>query len=256
VHFPKISVVTISYNQAQFVETTLCSILNQQYPNLEYIVIDAESTDGSVEIIRRYEENLYYWVSEPDEGQTDGLIKGFNVATGEVLCWLNSNDLLEPWTLTEVGRFFYENQDANVVYGDATWIDIEGNQIKRKKEHGFNRFIWMHDYNYIPQPSTFWRRRIYEEIGGLDSSFDLAMDADLWIRMADMTPIQHIRRNWSRQRFYPEQKNQRLRVESDKEDLIIRRRYLGERSKLHRQGTKVLAKSMRVGWKLATGCYF
>ena len=139
---------------------------------------------------------------------------------------------------------------------DGTWIDIEGSQIKSKKEHRFNRYIWMHDYNYIPQPSTFWRRRVYEEVGGLDPTYDLAMDADLWIRMADVTSIHHIRRSWSRMRFYPEQKNRRLRVESDQEDLVIRHRYLSEMSKLHRRGNKVLAKSMRVGWKLASGCYW
>jgi len=253
---PRISVVTVSYNQARFIEATLRSVLDQKYPNLEYIVIDGGSTDGSVEIIRRCEGQLHYWISERDNGQTEGLIKGFNAATGDVLCWLNSDDMFEPWTLNEVGSFFCENQDVNVVYGNATGIDVDGKQLGHKKEHGFSRFIWMHDYNYIPQPSTFWRRRVYEEVGGLDPSFDLAMDADLWIRMAEVTSIHHVARDWSRMRLYPEQKNQRLRVESNKEDLVIRDRYLGEMSNLHRISSKYLAKCIRTGWRLASGCYW
>ncbi len=99
-----ISVVTCSYNQAEFLEATLRSVLDQNYPNLEYIVIDGGSTDGSVEIIERYQHRLAYWVSEPDAGQTDALIKGFSRATGDVLAWLNSDDLYEPGTLHEVGQ--------------------------------------------------------------------------------------------------------------------------------------------------------
>jgi glycosyltransferase involved in cell wall biosynthesis len=254
--WPKITVVTPSYNQAEFLEATLKSVLEQAYPNLEYIVIDGGSTDGSVEILERYSHHFSYWVSETDRGQTDALIKGFARASGDILCWLNSDDLFEPWTLTEVATFFQQQGSARVVYGDATVIDRDGRLVRFKKEHSFNRFIWMYDHNYINQTSTFWCRSIYEEVGGLDPAFDLAMDADLWIRFASVAPLYHVRRRWSRFRLYRAQKNQRLRQSSDQEDLTIRRRYLGREPSWSRKMKWVAAKGTRVAWKLMTGCYW
>jgi len=252
----RITIVTPSYNQARFLEATLRSVHDQGYPNLEHIVIDGGSTDGSVEILRRFEGKLAYWVSEPDRGQTDALIKGFSRATGEILAWLNSDDLYEPHTLWEVADFFSRHPEVHFVYGDAMWIDINGMVLKPKKEIPFNRFIWLYDHNYIPQPSSFWRREIYEAVGGLDPRFDLAMDADLWIRFAEKTKLVHVRRVWSRMRLYPEQKNQRLRAISDQEDEIIRSRYLSQESLWLRRAKRLLAKGLRVSWKLVRGCYW
>ena len=254
---PRITVVTPSYNQAQFIDHTLRSVINQEYPDLEYIVIDGASTDGSVDVIRRNASHLAYWVSEPDQGQTDALIKGFSRATGDILCYLNSDDLFEPGTLREVAMFFLENREAQAVYGDSVFIDVAGRPIKPKKEHPFNRFIWLYDYDFIPQPSTFWRRSIYEKVGGLDPAFELAMDADLFIRFAEVSPIRHVRRTWSRMRLYPEQKNQRFRARSNQEDLIIRRRYgVKNEPAWSWLARRALAKGLRVGWKLALGCYW
>jgi glycosyltransferase involved in cell wall biosynthesis len=255
--WPKITVVTPSYNQARFLEATLRSIHEQAYPNLEHIVVDGGSTDGSVEIIQRYADRLAYWVSEPDNGQTDALIKGFTRATGDILAWLNSDDLYEPGTLWEVAEFFAVNPEVQFVYGDAVWIDTEGRILRPKKEIPFCWFIWIYDHNYIPQPSAFWRRELYHLVGGLDPRFDLAMDAELWSRFAAHTRPVHVRRIWSRIRFYPEQKNQRLRARSDEEDKVIRERCLGRKEHpWARRAKKVIAKSWRVGWKLATGCYW
>ncbi|MCO6502680.1 MAG: glycosyltransferase, partial [Acidimicrobiales bacterium] len=164
---PRISVVTPSYNQARFLEATMESIHSQGYPNLEHIVIDGGSTDGSVEIIERYADRLAYWVSEPDNGQTDAIAKGFAMTTGEILCWLNSDDLWEPWTLAEVARYFAEHPDVEFVYGDSIWIDDEDRVIKPKREHGFSRFVFNYAFNFLPQPSTFWRRGLYERVGGI-----------------------------------------------------------------------------------------
>jgi glycosyltransferase involved in cell wall biosynthesis len=251
----KISVVTPSFNQAQFFETTMASIHEQDYPDLEHIVIDGGSTDGSVEIIKRYSDQLAFWVSEPDRGQTDALIKGFERSTGEIQCWLNSDDLFEPWTLSEVARFFEENPDVDFVYGDSIWIDDLDRPIKSKREHGFNRFIWMYDHNYIPQPSAFWRRSLFDRVGGLDPHFDLAMDADLWIRFAEVTRPSHVRRNWSRARLYADQKNTRLRERSESEFNAIRSRYTGQESPTISWTKKALARSLHVFLKLVTGCY-
>lgn len=253
---PKISVVTCSYNQGRFLEETIRSVLDQGYGNLEYIIIDGGSTDESVDIIRRYADRLAYWVSEPDAGQTDALIKGFRRATGDIEGWLCSDDLLEPGALHEVAAYFRENPGAEAVYGDATLVGIDGTPLRPKKEHPFNRFIWLHAHNFIPQPSMFWRRDLYERVGGLDPRFDAAMDADLWIRFAEVTEIRHVRRRWSRMRHYPEQKNRRLRALSDREDGAIRQRYVGHRSPLTLGAAGVMARGLRVGWKAVTGCYW
>src|SRR5690606_16984358 len=127
---------------------------------------------------------------------------------------------------------------------------------KRKREIGFSWFIWLHDYNYIPQPSAFWRRSLYERVGGLDPRFDLAMDADLWARFAEIVHPVHVRRIWSRMRLYADQKNQRLRFKSDHEDRIIRERYIGDAAFRARILKRVMAKGIRVTKKLVTGCYF
>jgi len=257
VGWPRITVVTTSYNRCRFIGETLESVLNQGYPNLEQIVIDGGSTDGTVDVIRRHAHRLAYWVSEPDRGETHALIKGFSKATGDILAVLDSDDLHEPWTLREVAHFFLRNPDANVVYGDASWIDAEGRVIRHKKEHAFHRFIWTYDHNFIPTPAIFWRRELYERVGGFNPSFECAMDADLWVRFADVTPIHHIRRIWVRIRRSPDARTLRVRRQSALEDLAIRARYRpGVEPAWSRRGKKALAKSMRVTWKLVTGRYW
>jgi glycosyltransferase involved in cell wall biosynthesis len=256
VPYPKITVVTLSLNQARFLESTLLSIRAQEYPNLEHMVIDGGSTDGSLPILERYASGFSYWVSEPDGGITPGLIKGFSRATGDIWCWVNSDDLLEPGALHEVASYFSKDPSARVVYGDATWIDVEGNPIKPKKEHSFSRFIWDYDHNFIPQPSTFWRRELYDEVGGLDPKFQLAMDGDLWARFADVTPLHHVPRLWSRMRSYPEQATQRLYARCLQESIEIRRRHRGDEPAWAVKAKFALAKSTRIARKLAGGCYW
>jgi glycosyltransferase involved in cell wall biosynthesis len=256
----RLSVVVPSFNQGDFLEETLLSLLHQKGlapGELEIVVIDGGSTDQSVEIIKRYAHRVDYWVSEPDDGQTDALIKGFGAATGDVLGWLCSDDLLELTAAREVLDYFAQQPEVSFVYGDGCWIDRYGRFLRWKKEIPFNRFIWVHDFNYIPQPSAFWRRDLYLAVGGLRQKFDLAMDADLWARFAALTEPRHLRRVWSKMRSYPEQKNQHLRKQSDQEDAQIRRE-LGYRSgrHLHRYFLFLLAKSARICWKLATGCYW
>jgi glycosyltransferase involved in cell wall biosynthesis len=253
--FPKITVVTPSYNQAAFIDETMASIHGQGYPNLEHIVIDGGSTDGSVEIIKRYEHHLAHWQSRPDGGQTDALIQGFERATGDILCWLNSDDLYEPQTLFEVADFFSSRPETRFAYGDASWIDQNGVFIKPKREHGFNRFVWFWDHNFIPQPSAFWRASLYREVGGLDRSFNLAMDADLWIRFAEVTAPVHSRRCWSQMRFYPEQKNTSLRSQSLAEMESIRRRYDRNAGRLGAGVRGAAARSARIALKAAAGGY-
>ena len=253
--YPKISVIVPCYNHVTFIEGTLQSILNQGYPNLELIVIDGGSDDGSVEIIERYAQHLDYWVSERDEGQTHALIKGFSHATGDIQCWLNSDDQHEPSTLAEVADYFESHPDVDAVFGDTTWIDTDGNALRIQREIPFNRFIWLYTYNYVMGMSMFWRRSLYETVGGLDANFNLAMDADLWIRFSHVGRIQHVRRLWSRMRFYPEMKTVRLGRAGSQEDWTIRLREWGGEPSLFELKRRI-ARCLRILWRFFSGCYY
>jgi len=253
---PKISVVIPSYNQAKFIGGTIQSVISQDYPNLELIIIDGGSADGSVDIIKKYKKFIAYSVSEADDGQTDALVKGFSRSSGDIQCWLNSDDLLVQSALGDVADYFTKRPDVDAVFGDTEWIDENGDALRRQREIPFNWFIWLYTYNYIPGMSMFWRRKLYEKVGGLNRKYQLAMDADLWARFAEAGCIMHSRKTWSQMRFYPSQKNQRLRAQSDAEDLEIRSRYWGGATPPPLYGLKkTTAHLLRVGWRLLMGCY-
>jgi glycosyltransferase involved in cell wall biosynthesis len=253
---PRISLVTCSYQQGRYLEATLRSVLSQRYDDLEYIVIDGGSSDGSVATIRRHQSQLAWWVSEPDRGQSDALAKGFERASGEVLGWLCSDDLLLPGALRAVGEFFACRPRAQAVYGDALWIDERGRPLRPKKEMPFNRFVFLYDHNYIPQPSMFWRRSLYQTVGGLDTRFDLAMDGDLWERFSAQAPIAHLPRYLSCMRFYPRQKTRSRRPDGRREDAVIR-----HRRSPHRETAALypllhaVARAARVAGKAVCGGY-
>lgn len=183
-NWPRISVVTPSYNQGRFLEACIRSVLNQGYPNLEYIIIDGGSTDGSVGIIKDFEKELAYWVSEPDGGHYEALNKGFERVTGDILSWLNSDDMYTPWALRVVGSIF-ETLPA------VDWISTlyplfwdEADLPAFCAEYpGFERWDVLHRGLGVQQESTFWRRSLWEQTGArLDTSFRLAADLDLWAR--------------------------------------------------------------------------
>jgi glycosyltransferase involved in cell wall biosynthesis len=160
---PKISVVVPSFNQEKNLELTLCSIFDQGYPDLGLIVIDGGSNDECPDTIRKYLQHMIFWCSEPDGGHPEGLIKGFSHATGEIVCFLNSDDLFQPVTLREVNEYFSAHHDVDVVYRDTTWIDADEKSLRRHKEIPFNHFPWIYTYNYIPGMSALWRREIYDQ---------------------------------------------------------------------------------------------
>jgi glycosyltransferase involved in cell wall biosynthesis len=184
--WPKISVITPSYNQAGFLEQTIRSVLLQRYPKLEYIVIDGQSSDGSVEIIRRYEPWLSYWVSESDRGQSHAINKGFAKATGDVICWLNSDDYYPPGTLQTVGRLLAGHTGNYAVAGHCLKIYDDGRPpviLEGKYESRRRLFQFWMGYQ-MHQPAIFWRREVFEKIGELNESLHQIMDFDYWARIS------------------------------------------------------------------------
>ena len=248
-----------SYNQASFIRETLESLVNQQDlrpGELEIIVIDGGSTDGSVEIIREYAMHFAYVVSEPDHGQTHALKKGFARATGDIQGWLCSDDILDAGSVRFVLDYFQGHPEVEFIYGDYLLIGTLGELLKIRKEIPFNWFIWKYDHNYIPQQSSFWRRTLYEGVNGLDETFDLSMDGDLWARFAEHTRPRHVRQVLAKARRYPQAKTWRLSKQSMHEHRRVCLRYGADFTNPKARALRVLAKSLRVSWKLATGCYW
>jgi len=189
---PLVSIVTPSYNQAQFLEATMRSVLEQDYPNIEYIVVDGGSTDGSVEIIERYADQLAWRVSEPDAGQTDAINKGFARANGEILAWLNSDDTYEPGAVREAVNFLMTHPEVGLVYGEANFIDEAGRVIGRFPAAQTDYKRLRQGYVHIPQQAAFWRADLWHQVGPLDAGFYFAMDYDLWVRLAKLAPLQYL----------------------------------------------------------------
>jgi len=190
-NLPLISIVTPSYNQAQFIRVTIDSVLSQDYPNLEYFVIDGGSTDGTIEILKSYGKKIK-WVSEKDDGQADAINKGLRMAKGEVLAYLNSDDIYLPGALLKVGKY-YQKTKADWLTGDCYVIDEEGKLSKNNwLISGYKRFLMMLYSpltlriadSMLPQPSTFWSRKAYEKIGEFNAKYHYVMDYDYWLRLA------------------------------------------------------------------------
>lgn len=182
--WPKISIVTPSYNKAQFIEETIRSVLLQGYPNLEYIIIDGVSTDNSIDIIRKYESWLSYWVSEPDKGQSDAINKGWQHSSGEILAYINADDTYESNALQMIANFLSEQTDVEMVYGDCNLIDKKGQFIRKAPAKDFDLKPLVCNEWFIPQQSTFVRHRVIKEVGKMNENLHLVMDWELWLRIA------------------------------------------------------------------------
>lgn len=180
-HFPKVSVVVPSFNQGRYLGETLASIRDQRYPNLELIVMDGGSSDESLEVIKGFEGSISVWKSERDGGQSDAINKGFELATGDVLCWLNSDDVFLPGALNAVVHAFNTRTDWEWVSGPSLKFGEGLHEISGRYELPKDAAEWM-VHCPISQPSTFWRRSLYEKFGGLDESFHFALDYEYWVR--------------------------------------------------------------------------
>jgi glycosyltransferase involved in cell wall biosynthesis len=199
---PLVSIVTPSFNQAHYLESTILSVLEQDYPNIEYILVDGGSSDGSVEIIRRYANRLAWWISEKDNGQTDAINKGFVRIKGDILAWLNSDDTYERNAVREAVSFLQERPEVGLVYGDANFIDENGRIIGHFPAAQTNYRRLRQGYVHIPQQSAFWRADLWRKVGPLDPSFFFAMDYDLWVRLAALAPVQYLPRHWANFRLH------------------------------------------------------
>ncbi len=189
---PLVSIVTPSFNQAKFLEETIRSVLDQDYPHIEYILIDGGSTDGSVEIIRKYAHRLAYWVSEKDRGQTDALNKGFAAANGSILAWLNSDDTYQPGAIRSAVDYLISHPRVGLVYGDLNFINERGEIVGKFPAAQTDLARLRRGYVHIPQPAAFFRTDLWKKVGPLDPSFYFAMDYDLWVRLAGLSDLQYL----------------------------------------------------------------
>ena len=203
---PLVSIITPSYNQAKYLESTIQSVLAQEYANLEYIIVDGGSTDESVEIIQKYEDRISWWVSEPDNGQADAINKGFRRAQGAFIAWLNSDDLYLPGAISEAVAALQADPALGMVFGDAITIDSEGNPLNRLSFGDWGLPELMR-FRIICQPAVFVRQSALEKAGYPDENFHFMLDHHFWLRIASVGRINHISKLWAAARHHPAAKN-------------------------------------------------
>jgi|688.fasta_scaffold05340_20 glycosyltransferase involved in cell wall biosynthesis len=182
-NYPAISIVTPSYNQGMYLEATIKSVIDQSYPDLEYIIIDGGSNDESIDIIKKYSNKLSYWISEPDHGHADALNKGFNQSNGEIMAWINSDDMLTPWSLNCVSQIFTEFPEVEWIQGFTSVWNNQGEMISATRNPKNIYDFLSGNYAWIQQESVFWRRSLWEKAGGFISEKTRYMvDGELWSR--------------------------------------------------------------------------
>ena len=215
-----VSIITPSYNQAAYLEQTLLSVLNQDYPRIEYILVDGASTDGSVEIIKKYKSKLAYWVSEKDRGQADAINKGFARATGDIVAWLNSDDYYLQGTVGAAVKVFEENPDVVLVYGNMLAVDEHGKTFNTLT-YGQLSLEDLLCFQIIGQPAVFMRRSALTKTNGLNLDFHFLLDHLLWIQIAKQGRILHVDQTWSAARYHAKAKNRAKAAEFGREAFRI-----------------------------------
>jgi glycosyltransferase involved in cell wall biosynthesis len=252
--WPRISVITPSYNQGRFIEETIRSVLLQVYPNVEYIIIDGGSIDESIGLIEKYSPWLSHWVSEPDRGQSHAINKGFAQAHGDVIAWLNSDDLLQKHALSEIGTYFAENPTCEVLAGRSEIRDMTGRKILWRIDDLPRTLAELLEYplgRYLAQPSVFFRRRVLDRVAPLNEQLHYAMDLDLWLRIAEHYKIDVLAQTLSWIRAHDEAKTFRdnLQVFREVESIIARYRSRLPASKYRRLSRAIRRSKARASLK-------
>ncbi|MBX2962030.1 MAG: glycosyltransferase [Cyclobacteriaceae bacterium] len=224
---PLVSIVTPSYNQGHFLERTILSVLNQDYPNIEYIIMDGGSTDNSIEIIRKYENRLAYWESQKDRGQSHAINKGWHRACGMYCSYLNSDDTLAPGAVGKIVDAFLQNPNITMVYGDYTFIDEKDNVLREGKGESTNfRKLLIHgQMPAIAQPSSFYLTSEVKSAGYLDEQYHLSMDYDLLLKLAKSSEILYVPELISFFRLHRQTKSSTLMMKHWHETLGIKAKY-------------------------------
>jgi glycosyltransferase involved in cell wall biosynthesis len=207
---PTLSIITPSFNQGRFIERTIKSVLSQKVDELEYIVIDGGSTDNTIDILRNYDDHIH-WVSERDNGQADGVNKGLKKATGEIIGWLNSDDIYYDGALSAAQDFFSNHPDIEAIYGDADHIDATDDTIEPYYTEDWN-YDRLKEVCFMCQPAVFFRRRLTEKYGLLDDRLRYCMDYEYWLRIGKLTPFVRLRKKLAGSRMYNENKTLGSRV--------------------------------------------
>lgn len=205
--------MTPSFNQGRFLPETILSVLNQDYPHIEYMIVDGGSLDNSVDTIQHFANDpknvqdglhprLTWWVSEKDQGQTDAINKGFARARGEIFAWINSDDTYLPGAVSEAVAYLISHPEAGMVYGDANLIDEENNILGRFPARQTDYQRLRRGIVHIPQQTAFFHAELWKKVGPLDPSFYFAMDYDLWVRIAHLAPLHYNPRLWANFRLH------------------------------------------------------
>lgn len=252
--YPKINIITPSFNQAEFLERTILSVLNQGYPNLEYIIIDGGSTDGSVEIIKKYEPYLHYWVSEPDSGQADAINKGLRLATGDWLGFQNSDDLFLPGAFETFAEEIKKNEDTELIYGNIVHID-GADRITDIQFTGPSH-LWLHLAQGIQfhNQATLWKRSLLERTGYLSTDLRFCLDFEFFTRLVAMkAKMSHIDRFLGAFRHHLTAKSSTIVDVARKEHMETVHRYGGHMFNRLQPVSLMLAKSYKALWYIAHG---
>jgi len=229
----KISIITPSYNQADFIERTIQSVLNQNYPDLEYIVMDGGSTDGTLEILKKYSDRII-WKSEKDKGQSDAINKGLKMATSDIIAYINSDDTYEPETFQRVADFFKHNPNSKWISGKCRIINEKDQEIRRPITTYKNLFLKRYSYrkllaeNFISQPATFWKRELLDEIGFFNEKENFCMDYEYWLRIGKKYPLGIINEYLANFRYYQNSKSGSVNKKQFLDELRLAKKFGSE----------------------------